>query len=117
MLCYSVKMKTKCSNLTCYKTYSELADAITQDIRELFLHDQIRTDGQIKRNPRYYTPWSARNAKYSKADKARMLELLPNVVFLNDKNIWQFVTNDFSTIIVWIKDIALSYDHMETLDD
>lgn len=99
-----------CTTCSPYKTYSDLAEEVVKDIRQLFLKNQIREDGQVKRNPRFFTPWSARNYKYSKEDKRRMLLIIQDVAYLNDKNIWQFYTTDLRLLCVHIRDASRRLD-------
>lgn len=99
--------------ITCFTTYADLAEEVIKDIRQLFLQNQIRDDGQLKRNPRIFTPWSARNAKFNKHDKARIMKLIEDVAYLNNKNIWQFTNTDIRVISVKIRDQARHLDELE----
>lgn len=91
-------------------TYEELGEEIIKDIRKLFLSQQIREDGQVKRNPGVYTPWAARNTKYSELDRQRMKPLVDRVAKLNEKNIWQFMHTDFRVIASLIREEARRLD-------
>lgn len=103
---------TKNTCLQCITNPLDLAEEIIHDIRELFLHEQIKQDGTIKRNPRYFTPWSTRNFKYNKADKKQILYMIQDIAYINDKNIWQFTTTDLRYIIISIRQKA---DELVTL--